>query len=441
MIYKRVIMALLIFTVSTQLALLCHAAADIPEHFVRGELTEVYSAQDAAFLQWFSDGYSFKTSVPQGQVSPGLVSADFPSELKWSLERDGEPMEYNSGDYLFQQGKYTFTVLTPNDIYAEFSFAVSELGARETAANNSETVTLTHRYLDGMFVYTFENGKGFSANVPNGGITNYDVRLNTDSELICILTRNGSAIRHESGGAITEDGYYHMVITTLSDAGVPDLSGIMDASEPSSFSMADLEREAANYSFSESELAGLTIGSIHRTVFSFQIVTRPTRDIAVFNAPIGFELASVFLGGEYTEPADKAWHRFDRDGDYIITLTDTVSSAPDQVVRLSVRRLPPPVRLEGAVNGFSAPPPVSVIADEGVSIRVLRNGMEITPQAQYKEPGRYIIMAEDEAGNTARFSFDITRALPASLILLILLCVLVVCVIYVVYARRTMSVE
>jgi hypothetical protein len=414
--------------------------ATLREQYTREELTEVYSAQDTKFLQWFSDGYSFKTSIPNGQITPGMVSAEFPAELAFSLTYNGAPMAYTSGEYLFQPGDYVFTVLTPNGIYGEFAFTVSDPGAGPNASESAQTVVLTHTYTDGRFVYTFENGRSFSANVPNGGITNYGVTFEGDSELICVLTKNGSAMLYEPGSVLIEDGYYYMRIISPMVVEAPDLSRFEDDSDTGAIDLDALERELASYDFSDEGLSGLEVGDIFQTIFSFQIINKPTRDVPVFNVPPGFELSSLYCNGEPMPPSGTRQHRMDRDGDYVITLRDAVSAAPEQMVKLTVKMIPPAVFLEGVINQNSSSGPVTVHVPAGVTLTVYRNNMETSPAGVYSERGRYQVIAIDEAGNTARLAFEIVFALPRSLTLGIVLALLVAGVAYVLYARRSMVV-
>jgi hypothetical protein len=410
------------------------------------EPAEEYSFEDARFYYRFSDGTYFKSMIPNGQITLGFVSVEFSEGLTWALEFDGTPMEYNSGDYIYGAGMYRFVVTSPRSgVYGEFSFQIAEVNVRPGGSSNVHTVVLDHSFTDGLFRYGFENGRAFSASVPNGAITNYAVQIYLDRELIALLTKDGAAVNHESGDALTEDGYYHLRVISPMAIDIPDLSWYDDddTTDPNqTYTEEDLLRALEDFDFDDGDIPNsLERSAIYQTSFTFRIVTRPTRELAVFNAPLGFEFGSVYLGGTKIEPSGLQHHRFDRDGVYAFSLIDKSGQAPEQIVALTIDTTPPDIRLVGVTKGFATSGPVSLeVGETGLDVTVVHNGMSSPVRDEFIGSGYYTVTVRDEAGNTATLGFQITFAPARTTVLLVILGAIVAVGGYVVYSRRTMTV-
>ena len=439
-------MRFLVSLIALSLFFMPSAAASYLD-YDREELNGEYSMEDSRFHHVFSDGRYFITTVPNGQITPGMVSVVFSNGLDWMLERNGQAMAYDSGDYLFQTGNYSFVILSPQSgIYAEFDFQIAEVTVQSGISDRAETVILNHSYENGVFRYTFENGGSFSANIPNGGITNHGVQIKTDRELICLLTKDGAVIRYETGGILTEEGYYHMRVISPMAIEIPDISWITD----SGASLDDITQEEFDRMLEELEngledddepLQSLQPGAIYQTVFSFRILTGAARSLPMFNVPNGFGFGTVTLDGAEIEPSGINYHRFTRDGGYVFVLKDKSGQAPDQVVTLNIDATPPVIRLEGVTKGYAASGAVTVTANkDGLRWSAYRSNMEVTPKDTYTESGRYTVIAVDGAGNSASAAFEITYTPPKNMFLLIILAVLLAAVGYVIYSRRSMTV-
>ncbi|MCL2069165.1 MAG: hypothetical protein FWH00_04620, partial [Oscillospiraceae bacterium] len=262
----RFIFLLALFPVLLALAfppLSAHAATD---EYIYEELTEMYSAQELKFLQWFSDGYYFKTSVPNGQDTPGVVNAEIPEGLVWSLEYNGEYMEYSSGDYLFQPGDYRLTVFSPSGVCGVFAFTITapDIPAADIT-HRARTVVLGHTYTNGEYVFSFENGRSFSSNIPNGAITDKSVTLSFGDMLIFFVIKDGVPLVYQPGDVFEEDGYYFVRIISPMLIQPPDLSRFTDPESDYNEEGADIEeltRQAESYLFDQEYLTSLEPGSI-----------------------------------------------------------------------------------------------------------------------------------------------------------------------------------
>jgi hypothetical protein len=309
-----------------------------------------------------------------------------------------------------------------------------------------DTVVLRHSYADESYRYTFENGRGFSSSVPNGAVVNHGVRLSFDDGLICVMTKDGRSELYEAGGTLAEDGDYYFTIISTMTVAAPDLSIFTeeDIGGSEEVDLNELERDAETMNALLDSMAALertTPGDRNmQTMFSFRILTKPTRDFPVFNAPNGFVIDSVTQDGVSVEPTGARSSRLVRDGVYTITLKDEVSSSPPYAVRLEQRRTPPVIMLEGVGKYGITGGDVTVSAAEAVTLNVYRNNIEINSDGAYSENGTYHVVATDLAGNTATADFEIVFVIPKSLILAVIFVLLAAGCAYVIYSRRSMIV-
>ena len=434
-----------IICIALLLTALCLASAPVAsaaaDGFVLVELNEVYSFEQSRFYQRFPDGSSFRTNIPNGQATPGFASIELPPELEWALNRNGVYIEYASGEQVFQAGEYILTVFTPGGLRGEFAFTITEINLRDRSPEQARTVILSHVYANGSFYYTFQGGRSFAANVPNGAVANYPVQLRIDADLIAVLTRDGQTIPFQSGDTVAQDGQYHLMIVSMAALTPPDFSWLEgETLDPDTqVDWDEFAREAQEMFGNGGALDIFNLGEIEQMVFSFRILTRPTRDLTVFNLPSGFAFESILLDGVPVLPTGVHSHRFTRDGEYTVTLADTLGRAPNQIVRLTLDRTPPDIILGGVTSGFSTSGAVTLSTEPNATLSVFRNNMQVSPTGRYTQTGRYTVIARDEAGNVSISTFEIRFALPRSLILAGVLTLLALGVAGIVYARRSMK--
>ncbi len=328
------------------------------------------------------------------------------------------------------------TILTaPFSAFASFDSAV-------------ETVVLDHSYADGAYRYDFPNGRGFSASVPNGAVSNNGVSLSFDEGLMYVLTKDGEPVLYESGARLTEDGGYHMTIVSPMTVEAPDLSAFTEDADEAALAggvdMGAVEQEAEALSaltdaYGSQQSFSPRDGNMQLS-FSFRVLTKPTRDLTVFNAAHGFSIESVSLDGKAVSPTGAYSASFVKDGVYTVTLKDEVSVSPAYTVRFEQRRIPPAIELDGVARGGRTGGSVAVSARDGVTVRVFRNGVEAGGAGVYAENGGYRVVAADAAGNTSEAEFRIVFSIPRPVALVLVLALLTAGCLYILHARRTMRV-
>jgi len=220
------------------------------------------------------------------------------------------------------------------------------------------------------FSVPLAGGMRLFANVPNGMITNSEVILETPAELF--ITRDGVEIAWLNT-PLRDDGEYEVFAVSHPD----------------------------------------------RIVFSFTIAANPVNFINTYVAPDGYIIESVSYEGENTVINNKTFD-FPDDGIYFITLeheTERLSEEGRQrlFATIQIDRTPPVLTFEGTDEAGNATGRVTFTISKEAEIRIVRNSRPFAQNiAVLTEPGRYLIIAADAAGNEAVYEIRIAYRMDSA---------------------------
>jgi hypothetical protein len=213
------------------------------------------------------------------------------------------------------------------------------------------------------FSITLANGAVLNASVPNGMITNNAVTLDVPDGLI--LARNGEEIIW-AGAPLRDNGVYEL--------------------------FAD--------------------NNFDKPVFGFTIAANAVNFIDTYTAPDGFIIQSVSYDGETLVINNKSYS-FLEDGLFFITLEqDFEWLSPEERRKLyasvQIDRTPPVLTFDGVGEDGRAEGRVTFTVDKEAQIRVVRNSRPFANNiAVLTEPGHYMIIAVDAAGNEVVYELRI----------------------------------
>jgi hypothetical protein len=213
------------------------------------------------------------------------------------------------------------------------------------------------------FSVPLAGGMRLFANIPNGMITSGEVIIESPAELF--ITRNGTEIAW-SNTPLRDNGEYEVFTVTHPD----------------------------------------------RIVFSFTIAMNAVNFIDTYVAPDGYIIESVSYEGENIVINNKAFD-FTADGIYFITLERnaerlSVGERDNLYVSIQIDKTPPVLTFEGADEDGNAEGRVTFTINEEAEIRIVRNSRPFAQNiAVLTEPGRYLIIAADAAGNEAVYEIRI----------------------------------
>ncbi|MCL2096407.1 MAG: hypothetical protein FWH10_05820 [Oscillospiraceae bacterium] len=214
------------------------------------------------------------------------------------------------------------------------------------------------------FAFQYPAGTLYSS-VPNGLITSGEARFRGDFESL-FVTQDDLPFEW-NGGIIFSHGDYRVY-----------------------YSEAGEEFEGAEYG---------------TEILRFRIITRPVGDLGQYTIPENFSLQSVSYEGENVVLDSEGIFYPELDGVY----TFTVGYKENPLFftsEITVKRTPPVILFEGLDDNMTSEEPVVYRAEEaGVSVRAYHDGVEIPVTGMVSLPGRYLLTAEDVAGNVSEYEF------------------------------------
>ena len=341
--------------------------------------------------------------VENGGHTNKEVTFTWEDEAKVTVTKDGEAIEYKSGDKLTEDGSYTITFENFDGAKTSYEFiidteapAVAAQGHKADLPVNTpvsvdildeeatavlikngeevgEYVSGTAISDEGKYVIrvtdkaqnvtevSFEIDKSvdFAINVNDGGLSNsVTIEANEGAEII--VTKDGNVIEYKEGAAITEPGKYTVKVTDALD-------------------------------------------NVFET--SFIIVTPVSTGFSHnFDETAGFE--KVIINGEETRLNYGALN-LTEDGTYEVGVvvngkTYTFTTTVDKSVSYDIN-----VHDKGFANT------VTLKANENITLTMTKNGepMEYKLGTEILEPGVYTVKMVDSLGNTKELSFTIVDAL------------------------------
>ncbi len=373
------------------------------------------------------------SGVENGGYTNGTVSFAWTDEATVTVKKDGEIVEYVSGQKLTENGAYEITFENYDGFSSTYSFVIDK--------------TAPELGLEGVQNGSATNGD-VTVSVPESGLT---VRLYKDGELVG---------NYESGTPLTEEGSYRIAaadaagnvadVSFVIDKSVDFAADIYDNAIVNSMTFAAGENltvsvtkdgEAVAYKFGDTltaegnYTATLTDELGNSKTFSFTIA-EPLVQKFFHNFDNVSGLDKVSVNGEETR-LNYGDLTLDKSGTYEIAVT---VNGKDYTFTVMVDATAPAATLTGVENGGSTKGGVTLSdLTEKATVEVYKDDekIEYALGIELTEVGQYRIVLTDELGNSAEYTFEILYSVNGGAIALIVIVILVViCVIVAVVIMR-----
>ena len=392
----------------------------------RVTLTDEFRTGIDAVIAQFTYEQPAPDGVLAGVENGGYTNTDvtftWTDEAIVTVKKDGETVEYVSGQKLTENGSYEITFENYDGFSSTYSFVIDktspELGL-EGVQNGSAT-----------------NGD-VTVSVPESGLT---VQLYKDGELVG---------NYESGTPLTEEGSYRITATDAAgnitevsftiDKSVDFAADIYDNAIVNSMTFAASENltvsvtkdgEAVAYKFGDtltaagSYTATLTDELGNSKTFSFTIA-EPLVQKFFHNFDNVSGLDKVSVNGEETR-LNYGDLTLDKSGTYEIAVT---VNGKDYTFTVTVDATAPAATLTGVENGGSTKSGV-ILSDlaEKATVEVYKDGEKIgyALGSELTEVGQYRVVLTDELGNLTEYTFEILYSVNGGAIALIVIYILIV---------------
>lgn len=389
-------------------------------------LTDEFRTGIDAVIAQFTYEQPAPDGVLAGVENGGHTNTDvtftWTDEAIVTVKKDGEIVEYVSGQKLTENGAYEITFENYDGFSSTYSFVIDK--------------TAPELGLEGVQNGFATNGD-VTVSVPESGLA---VRLYKDGELVG---------NYESGTSFTEEGSYRITATDAA-GNVTEVSFTIDKSvdfaadiynnaivNSMTFTAGEnltvsvtKDGEAVAYKFGDtltaagSYTATLTDELGNSKTFNFT-VTEPLVQKFFHNFDNVSGLDKVSVNGEETR-LNYGDLILDKSGIYEIAVT---VNGKDYTFTVTVDATAPAATLTGVENGGSTKGGV-ILSDltEKATVEVYKDGekIEYALGSELTEVGQYRIVLTDELGNSAEYTFEILYSVNAGAVALIVIAILVV---------------
>ena len=357
--------------------------------------------------------------VQNGGYTSGRVTFKWSDEAVADVKRNGESIEYRSGDILNEDGEYLIIFEDLDGNRTEYRFVIDTIPPEisTVGVKGGETVKtpvsvcfdeeglcgvivkngVETPYLSGMQItehgkytvkvsdkagnvsevsFEIDTSVDYTASVHNGGIST-SVTIAPEEKATVTLIKDGAEIEYSQGSAIAEAGKYTAILTD-------------------------------KYGNTE-ELSFTVVGAI---------VGKLTHN---FDAVEGFE--RVLVNGSEKRLNYGTLELFES-GEYEVTV---VAKGVEHKFSLTIDATAPSIKLGGVENGGTTKGSVTVTElSDDATMEVYLDGklIDYTLGDKLEDTGEYKILLVDKAGNTGEYSFEIQWKMSASVIVLIVVGVL-----------------
>jgi hypothetical protein len=159
--------------------------------------------------------------------------------------------------------------------------------------------------------------------------------------------------------------------------------------------------------------------NLDRPAFVFTIAADYVNFIDTYTAPDGFLITNVNYEGGTVVLNNREFY-FVEDGPYFITLEQDIEYFPDTererfYVSMHIDRTPPVLTFQGLDENNVGSDRVTFTVDKEAEIRIVRNSRPFTQNfAVLTEPGHYLVIAVDNAGNEAVYELRIAYRMDSA---------------------------
>ncbi len=221
-------------------------------------LSETFFDSANLYSETFSSGDAFYTNTPNDGIVGGNVYIDIPHNMTVTMTKDGLPTPFENKAYINEKGSYSLLITNTDgeDVNtARYTFRIQEGVDKSPSASGAFSInsdeeqaqqnsTIADSELDATYLpqvndadiniddsvkyenentydaakgmYAFKAGETtFYSSVPDGMISNYNVKLDVPSYAELELKKDGEDIPlpSENGGEIEDDGHYELTVT------------------------------------------------------------------------------------------------------------------------------------------------------------------------------------------------------------------------------------
>ena len=358
--------------------------------------------------------------VENNGFTNGTVTFEWDDEATVVLTKDGEIVDYESGDELTEDGVYTLTFENFDGYKASYTFTIDtaapvvalEGADHKEAVNEDVKVFYTEENLTAEL---FKNGKSLGEYTSGNPVSADGIYR------IVVSDRAGNSVEVEFTIDKTVDyainvndkGLSNSVIATANESVTVTL---LKNGEKIDYTLGAAISEPAEYTLAVTDALG------NHSEISFKVVEPLVKEFTHnFDEVEGF--GGVTVNGE-DRRLNYGTLELKEDGVYEVGV---IVGGNTYLFKVTVDGTAPTITLGGVENGGATKDAVTIgNPSETATVKVTFNGepVEYTLGDEITEPGEYKVTVTDEIGNTTEYSFTIEKSISVGAIIGIILGIL-----------------
>lgn len=413
-------------------------------------ITEIYNSDYGLYEESLADMFFFYSNVSNGSFTDGPVILDFPANIIYEFQKDGQSYMYINRTEVTGLGNYLVRVkgnYEGVDYVGSFRFSIREKlnsdEPEETDVSDEDLDNLTEEDLDNLtdeeideeelleraneqlgeldeeseasnyysteightgfaesydfstekYIYTMHSGGTVRTNMINGGITNGSVSFDVSDGVSFTIYKDGEETDYTETH-ISDEGFYKIVFSE------------------EKVDFASYYEEKGDYPF------------LH-----FRIVTSAVNDMNIYNAPKNSVITAIYFNGEVLEkdseetPVAYSSYKMNADGKYSFHIHNFETDLDEKIVITKDTKAP-----NYGITIKNGTATIKYGSDDIKTFSLWKNG---EPVASFnpntiKGKGNYQLYVTDYAGNCTSATFSLKSTVNSGSVIAIVLVVIIV---------------
>ena len=374
------------------------------------------------------------SGVENGGYTNGGVSFTWTDEAVVTLTKDGETVEYKSGDVLTEDANYTLTFENFDGYSETYAFTIDTVAPEivTEGANHREAVNQDVKVFyteDNLTAELFKDGKSLGEYVSGNPISAdgmYRVRVwDVAGNEVSVEFTIDKTVDYEIN--VYNKGLSNSVVATTHEIITTELT---KNGEKMDYALGSAINQVGDYTLVLTDALG------NKEVISFRII-QPKVHAFTHNFDDIEGFGGVLVNGEDKRLNYGTLELFD-DGAYEVGV---IVGGKTYTFNVTVDGTAPTLTLNGVDNEGTTKDPVSLTdISENAELTVFRDDVEIEYEvgSELTEVGNYRVQLTDECGNTTEYTFEIEKSISGGIIALIVIGVLAVAgaIVFIILKKR-----
>lgn len=431
------------------------------------ELKQVYHSDYETYEFSIADEYFFYANVGNGELTDKTVKIDFPTNLTYTVEKDGLPYAYESKQSIAGKGTYVVKLMAienqdaplseQKEYQAVFRFRIQDKPPAEKTeeSEKKEVSGKTAAIWEDTDSVSEEPVRELEAEIEAETVQETEAESSAETEAALEAEAEPAASDMVSNVALisrsqhfdAESGNYVITLENGKEltASVPEGyigSGSVflhvsesDAAETKLYKDDELVEFANDTSVTEYGQYRVDLNGYS----CFFTLAKEVGQMDYYPAPAGMKFTEVYLNDEVLPLASEHYAELSMDGTYAFVMSGEAGERLEVVLKKDT--IAPEMNIILSKNTAA----IQYLSDDITTVELIKNGTVVSGfgGTSITEPGKYTLTISDAAGNCTSKSFSLSYQVNMYGVLAVMLIILTIIgiVVFVIYTKRNTKVR